>query len=245
MRCACLAALAVFTMACQSPPKDPMKGRWERIRHVELPISFEAPESLEMFPYRYAFAVGTGRLARSDGSGVRTYEYRHRLVASLNSLYAVHAKFAWIRSDTHPVAPESVAALSRGADGPSYEEALAFVLELLEGEAREPWGDAGRTVVGERSARSLSLEFPDGEEVWGQNRLYVVPVSPSDVLLVHVLTRRSATQEEREQMVPRMLRSIRFDCECDGRAPEPRASGREDWREALAGRGRPRPAPPR
>jgi hypothetical protein len=207
-----LLLLLILALAVAAPARgdeDP-SGQWERVQHPLLPIWFEAPpgtthQSAAVFSLASPWLDARGR-ADFWLFGVRT-------VSEGGHAYkALELAFVWLTEALVGVEPESLARLpERIGDARAVESLLrAALYARREVELR----DLGRDAVGARPARRFGIAVAsapgtrDARRVEGEGVL--IPVSETAALAVIARFDPEATDEERERVFPRILRSIRI-----------------------------------
>lgn len=205
-----LAALALLIAAAPAWADDDPRGPWRRVQHPALPIWFDAPpgtthQSSGVFSLANPWLDARGRPdfwlfgVRTVSDGGHAYK-------------ALELAFVWLTEAFAGVEPDSLAALpARLGDARAVDALLrAALYPGRDVELR----DLGRDVVGARPARRFGVTLAiargtrDERSVLGEGAL--IPVSNTAALAVIARFDAEATNEERERIFPRILRSIRI-----------------------------------
>jgi hypothetical protein len=208
-----LAAVATGPAAAEDDPAT----AWKRVQHPTLPIWFEAPpgttqKTAAVFSLASPWLDARGR---PDFSlfGIRT-------VSEAGHAYkALELAFVWLTDALAGVEAEALVGLSRRLD--DADAVLDLVAGALYAGRDVELADLGRDRVGARPARRFEVAVTiargtrDERGVRGEGAL--IPVSESAALAVIARFDAAATDDERERVFPRILRSIRIGE--DGEAP--------------------------
>jgi hypothetical protein len=201
------AACSLFACAPRALP-PPMTARWFPVEMERGRVTFELPEGMVLSPYADVFRPVSGRLVRRDGrdTTVQWWEYREESVLT-RSYRALNFQLALVTPDEYPIDAESIRRLHAAGDDVAYDDMLAVLLRLLQGDVPDYIRNGGRARLGPHPAWRL---YRDGDPDFPEIRdFYASAVAPDALLVVSVLMRDIATLEERTQVVPRILASIR------------------------------------
>jgi hypothetical protein len=184
---------------------------WTRIRHPEIPVTMDLPGDASYQDVR-AFALGSPR--RRDHKPLRITLFGIRPLDESRLRYnAVEVALFWLTQDSEAVEEADLRALPRTLHDASRTEAFLRAV-LHRGAARVRYADRGFELIDGVPARRADLSrvaapgTPDERTIEGE----VFLISPSGRAALAVVVRfdPQATEREREVLLPRIVRSIRF-----------------------------------
>jgi hypothetical protein len=181
---------------------EPASDRWIRIHHPELPISFEIPDNASG-PLSSLWILGKDWPPEErpvvQRWGIRAVSREYR------TFYALEFAFMWLTEETPGVDRSGIVQLAASLSEP--EAVISFYREVYLTERPVEYLDLGPEIVGRASARRI-----DG--IWLDERAYqfvVAPLGDDAVLVIGARFWHTATPEERDEIFPRIARSVRFD----------------------------------
>lgn len=211
MRCVAVAALLWLVaspsgVGAEDQPAQP----WVQIQHPEHPLWVELPPETT-FQRTSVFSLASPRL--DDQRRAQFSLFGVRAVREDGNAYkALQVAFVWITPDFAGADAESLRALpARIGDA---EAVFAFLQATLYVGMDVRLEDRGRDHVGGRAVRRAKVRVAvargtrDEREVGGEVAL--VPAAEDAALAVVARFDGEATEDERERVFPRILRSIRL-----------------------------------
>jgi hypothetical protein len=215
---------ALVASGCLNYESGPASEIWIRARHPELPIRFEIPENTkrkEVFP-------ALGNVRPHEGQPPRTHVFGIRSFGA-SKFYAVEMSFFAVTGGEVGADARLLTRLAGGIEDPAIAEEFyqqVFLDHLRVHNVR--FRDLGPTSIDGRPARNLHAErrvnwqWQNGEIIHcddcplEDHEIYVAPFSSRFVLVI-LVTFHGATADEREVIVPRIIRSVRIEPEALGR----------------------------
>jgi len=215
MRLARLALVLAFAGSVGPARADEPAEPWVRLQHPEHPLWLELPPDTT-FQRTSVFSLASPRL--DDQSRAPFSLFGVRAVRSEENAYkALQVAFVWITAQFAGADADALRALpARIGDVGAVE---AFLRATLYSGVAAELEDRGRDLVGGRAVRRVAVRVRvaggtrDEREIGGEVAL--VPAAQDAALAVIVRFDREATDDERERVFPRILRSIRLGEEGD------------------------------
>jgi len=198
---------------------EPVSERWVPVVHRSLPLAFELPDNAVHEP-DYSFG-GPCPLSGRDERWIREDEWGLRLLyrGAEYSGYAVQVEARRLTDQYQNLTREAIDQLARNIESPG--SALAFYHAVYVGsmgcanirlEARGPVQISGLPaqrlrVYQHAQEPKRSIDTPEPPMVYD---VTLVPRAPSEVFVITAGLDPESTREEREQIYPRILSSMRF-----------------------------------
>jgi len=184
---------------------------WTRIQHPEIPVTLDLPGDASFQDVR-AFSLGSPR--RRDGRPVRITLFGiHPLDEDRLRYNALEVALFWLTSQTAAVEEVDLRALPRTLRDASPTEAFLRAV-LHRGPARVRFEDRGFELIDGAPARRARLSRVTApgtrDERTLEGAVFLIAPSRRSALAVVVRFDEQATQHEREVLLPRIVRSIRF-----------------------------------
>jgi hypothetical protein len=195
----------------EAPAGDAPEVSWVRADHPELPLSFDTPAHTAM---QSARDFSLGALRRKDGRrgsialfGVRPIE-RPKF-----TFHALEIAFFWVTNANEGVTPEALDGLTASIE--DAESVRAFLRGVLyAGRDGIELEDRGPELIDGLPARRLGvtavLAAGTANERRARGEAVVVPVPPGAALIVVARFDERSAPWERQQLFPRILRSLRI-----------------------------------
>lgn len=183
---------------------------WIRFQHPYIPVSFEAPATMNLRPELHYW--GNGSLAQKNGIGERFVEYGMRTVYRNPNVPAIEVKFAWLdgrHAITPPMTLENLYLDIYDANRVVDFYLLTFFPDDIREKVRSDYSDAGSLTIGGRIGRHLQ-DVPPGDPYRAPTEIYIVPLDPQNALVIKVEF-CEPTDEERNIITPQIINSIKID----------------------------------
>lgn len=186
-------------------------GSWTRIQHPEFPVTLDLPSDASFQDVR-AFSLGSPR--RRDGRPVRITLFGiHPLDEDRLRYNALEIALFWLTTQTAAVEEADLRALPRNLHDARRTETLLRAV-LHRGSARVRLEDRGFELIDGAPARRAKLSRVTApgtrDERTLRGAVFLIAPSGRSALAVVVRFDEQATEHEREVLLPRIVRSIRF-----------------------------------
>jgi len=212
--CACI-SLAFALLACSGPyvRSQPVSDHWIQVAHQTLPVAFETPDNAVIEPNGSLGVVGLGVVRGPDGDADRVDEFGLRLVyEGIGRIYAVGVEIRRLTVRNPDVSAASIQQLARAIDDP--DASIAFFTTVF----LEPVKNTGvvftrlgsEQISGLPAQRFLArIDDPD-PRFRHSYEVTLVPRAPDEVWVIGARFDDQATPQERQEIYPRIMRSVRF-----------------------------------
>jgi hypothetical protein len=211
MRALHLAAASVIALGVAGGGPGRADETWARIQHPAIPVTLDLPGDASYQDVR-SFPLGNPR--RKDRRPIRLTLFGIRPLDENRLRYhAVEIALFWLTEETEGVEEADLVAMPRTLRRARHTESFLRGV-LYRGPARVRFRDRGFELIDGAPARAADLEritapgTPDERTIGGE--VYLIAPSRRAALAVVVRFDPQATGHERDVLVPRIVRSIRF-----------------------------------
>ncbi len=226
MRCRCAALAVLLAAPAEGAAADDQPAQpWVQLQHPEHPLWLELPPETTL-QQTCVFSLASPRL--DDQRRASFSLFGVRAVRPEGNVYkALQVAFVWITAEFAGVDADALRALrTRIGDAAGVE---AFLRAALYAGVDVELEDRGTDLVGGRAVRRTAVRIrvapgtKDEREIGGEVAL--IPATEDAALAVIARYDAEATDDERERVFPRILRSIRLgaggdEAPLDARGPD-------------------------